>query len=65
MHLRPRALRTRQAAEYIGLSPHTLENLRSTGRGPRFFKLGRVVVYELGDLDLWLEAQRRVGGASN
>ena len=61
MALRPRALRTPQAAEYVGLSPHTLENLRSDGTGPRFFKIGRVVVYDVADLDSWLEAQRRVG----
>ena len=61
MAVRPRALRTPQAAEYVGLSPHTLENLRSDGAGPQFFKIGRVVVYDVADLDSWLDAQRRSG----
>ena len=65
MALRPRSLRTQQAAQYIGLSPHTLENLRSAGGGPRFFKMGRVVVYDVADLDRWVEAQRRTGSAAS
>ena len=58
MTVRPRVLRTPQAAEYVGLSPHTLENLRSAREGPAFFKLGRVVVYEIAELDRWFDGQR-------
>ena len=61
MDVRPKVLRTPKAAGYLGLSPHTLENLRSAGSGPRFFKIGRAVVYDVADLDRWLESQRRVG----
>ncbi len=51
----PGAFTTPVAAEYLGLSPATLETLRSRGGGPPFVKLGRRVVYRQGDLDLWLE----------
>lgn len=57
-----RILRTREAADYIGLSPSTLEKKRLSGDGPRFVRLGgRAVGYDLRDLDEWLDAQRRRG----
>ncbi len=51
----PGAYTTPVAAEYLGLSPATLETLRSRGGGPPFVKLGRRVVYRQVDLDRWLE----------
>lgn len=50
-------LPTEHAAAYLGLSPKTLETLRTRGGGPPFLKLGRRVVYRKSDLELWL-AQR-------
>lgn len=54
----PRSLRTREAAEYLGLSPGTLEVWRCKGRGPRYSKLGKVVVYDPTDLDAFREARK-------
>ena len=34
---------TAEAADYLDLSPRTLERYRVTGEGPRFIKLGRRV----------------------
>jgi hypothetical protein len=42
-----------EAAEYLKLSPRTLEKLRVGGGGPPFRKLGRRVVYALADLEEW------------
>ena len=53
------AFSTPLAADYLGLSPATLETLRSRGGGPPFVKLGRRVVYRREDLDAWLAASRR------
>ena len=54
-----RILRTVEAAEYVGLSPSTLEKLRSKNVGPPFIRLGgRAVGYDLRDLDAWLDGQR-------
>jgi predicted DNA-binding transcriptional regulator AlpA len=52
-------LSTLQAARYCGLSPRTLEKMRTTGAGPRFIKLGRAVKYALEDLDQWIAGNRR------
>jgi predicted DNA-binding transcriptional regulator AlpA len=53
------ALPTIAAAEYLGLSPATLETLRTRGGGPPFVKLGRRVVYRREDLDAWLARRLR------
>lgn len=54
-----RMLRTEDAANYTGLSASTLTKLRLTGGGPEYIKLGKVVVYDLTDLDAWLLSKRR------
>ena len=54
MHKRTDLLTTTQAAEYVGLSPRTLERHRVTGEGPRYLKVGRRVLYRPADLDEWL-----------
>lgn len=56
-----RVLRTSEAAEYVGLSPSTLEKRRQTGRGPRFVRLGgRAVGYAIEDLNAWIDNQRSI-----
>jgi predicted DNA-binding transcriptional regulator AlpA len=40
-----------RAAEYLGLHRKTLDNWRTTGRGPRYLKLGSRVLYEQSELD--------------
>jgi predicted DNA-binding transcriptional regulator AlpA len=47
---------TRQAAEFLGLKPVTLEAWRCRGGGPRFVKLGHAVRYRSEDLDAYIEA---------
>jgi predicted DNA-binding transcriptional regulator AlpA len=60
MNATHRVLRTPQAAEYVGLSPSTLEKFRLTGNGPPYQKAGpKIVVYRPEDLDAWLSANRR------
>lgn len=56
----PRILLTvEQAAGYLRLAKHTLNKRRCTGDTPPNFELGRRVLYDQGDLDQWLEKQRR------
>jgi hypothetical protein len=53
-------LNAAQAALYVGLSPRTLEKMRTLGGGPRFRKHGRYVRYHIADLDAWsCDAARR------
>lgn len=48
------------AAEFLGLSPRTLERWRLDGKGPIFRKLGSRVMYAESDLIDWSDAQRRI-----
>ncbi|WP_443027087.1 helix-turn-helix domain-containing protein [Sphingomonas sp. LB3N6] len=40
-----------EAAEYLKLSPRTLDRWRWSQRGPRFMKLGGAVRYTMADLE--------------
>ena len=44
-----------EAAEYLRLSPRTLEKQRVIGGGPKFRKFGRRVMYAVSDLDAWAD----------
>ena len=54
-----RFLDTPTAADYLGLSPRTLQKQRVYGGGPPYRKFGRRVLYARGDLDAWADAQAR------
>ena len=61
----PKALPTRAAASYLGVSAATLRKWRSMGpedpgpHGPAFIKISRsLVLYEVDALDLWLDSYR-------
>ncbi len=43
-----------EAADYLRLSPRTLERHRVAGTGPRFCRLGRRIVYQRCNLDSWV-----------
>lgn len=51
----PRYLTNDEAADYLRLSPRTLEKQRVIGGGPRFRKFGRRVMYAVIDLDAWAD----------
>ena len=55
-----RYLRTTPAAGYCGSTKSSFEKYRLTGGGPVFIKIGRIVVYDVADLDSWLRARRRL-----
>jgi|TARA_B100000519_G_C14189694_1_gene412531 hypothetical protein len=52
-----RYLTNDEAAEYLRLSPRTLEKQRVIGGGPKFRKFGRRVMYTVADLDAWADAR--------
>lgn len=43
-------LTTEQLAERWGISPQTLDNWRSSKKGPDYVKMGGVIVYRLEDV---------------
>lgn len=60
-----RTVRTADAAKYLGVSQSLLRKMRIRGSddplgpGPRFIRLSpSLVVYELAELDLWLESHK-------
>ena len=55
---------TRQVAEFLGVSPRTLEDWRLRGGGPRFVRMGsRVVRYRPREVARWI-ADREVASTS-
>lgn len=54
-----RYLNTNQAAEYLGMSPTTLNRMRVTGDGPPYSKVGRRVIYDIRELDDWVTQRKR------
>jgi excisionase family DNA binding protein len=51
-------LSNEEAAEYMRISPRTLEKLRTKRRGPAYHKIGRRVVYVLSDLQAYIAQHR-------
>lgn len=49
-------MNTAEAAPYLGVSTHTLEQWRWLGKGPAYMKIGRRVVYRVSDLDAWMDS---------
>lgn len=53
-------------AELAQLRPffkqQTWRKMRWDGAGPAFYKVGKVVLYSLADVDDWVQAHRREGG---
>jgi Helix-turn-helix domain len=53
----PRYLTNREAASFLHLSPRTLEKHRMFGIGPRFYKFGGKVIYDMADIEAWIAAR--------
>lgn len=49
----------RTAAQYLNLSPRTLEKFRVHGGGPSYRKFGKRVLYAIEDLEEYANSQRR------
>lgn len=50
-------LTTEQAAQWLGISVHTLYRWGYEGYGPPYLRLRRAKRYRLRDLEAWAEAQ--------
>ena len=47
---------TPATAERVGVKKNTLEFWRTQGRGPKFVKVGRRVMYRVADVEAYLDA---------
>ena len=54
-----RLLTVAEATTYLSLSASTLNKLRVSGGGPRYVKLGGKILYDVRDLDQWIEDHKR------
>ena len=52
----PSVVDERGAATLLGIAPATLRNIRSQGRGPKYSRVGRRIVYRVRDVEAYLEA---------
>lgn len=53
-------LTTEQAAEYLGIGPRLLSEMRATNTGPTYRRVGvKLVRYHRDALDAWMEAKAR------
>lgn len=48
----------KEAAAQCGLAVRTLQNWRTRGEGPTFYKMGRAVRYSSDEIAQWVEQQR-------
>jgi hypothetical protein len=48
-----------EAAEYCRVSVRTLAEYRMNGSGPRYAKFSKRVLYQVRDLDAWIEKHKR------
>jgi predicted site-specific integrase-resolvase len=53
-----RPLSERDAADYIGISIHTLRKWRKAGKGPTHFAVSRVIRYAVSDLQAFVAANQ-------
>lgn len=49
-----KALTPKDAARLYGLSVGTLANLRCRKEGPRYYRVGRKVLYLVSDIEEWI-----------
>ncbi len=50
-------LRTEQVSARFGIPIRTLEDWRRRGRGPRYIRAGRSILYRVRDVEAWLAAR--------
>jgi len=50
----PTHMNTKKAAKYLGIGYNTMHQWRTSGRGPKFIKIGRYIRYRITDLEDFL-----------
>jgi hypothetical protein len=56
--IKPHLLREKEAADYVGFAVKTLQRRRWAGQPPSYIKAGARVLYDVADLDRFLNAGR-------
>lgn len=53
-------LTEKEAAAFLSMERNTLNKWRSTGKGPKYYKIGGAVRYKIADLEAFIQP---LGGA--
>jgi excisionase family DNA binding protein len=56
-------LNVKEAAAYIPVAKSTLDKLRVAGGGPRYIRIGAKILYDVSDLDAWMENHKQANTA--
>lgn len=56
---RPPLMTETEVATYLAVDVGTLRAWRLRGQGPRYSKVGRLVRYDTGELQAWLDSRMR------
>ncbi len=48
-------LTTKELADYLGVAPQAIHDLRTAGRGPRGIKVGRELRFRTSEIQAWLD----------
>jgi excisionase family DNA binding protein len=59
MRIASELLDEQRLAERLGVSRSTLQSWRYAGRGPRYVKIGRLIRYQVSDVEAYLRSQTR------
>jgi predicted DNA-binding transcriptional regulator AlpA len=54
-----RKLSVREAANFLHISKSFLDKRRMDGAGPTYVKMGRRVIYDVEDLEIWARENKR------
>lgn len=58
-------LSTRELADYAGVAPQAIYDLRTTGRGLRAIHVGRELRYRVSEIEAWIERMSEPGPAGD
>ena len=58
-------LTTSELAEYLGLQPQAIYDMRTDGRGPSGIRVGREIRYRVSDIRQWLDGLHEPEAALN
>ena len=53
-----RLLSTPAAARFLAIGSGTLANWRLDNKGPKYLRAGRKILYDIRDLNEWIETQK-------
>ena len=54
-----RAFGEKESGHYLGISVQLLRKFRRDGGGPRFVRIGKRVLYDVNDLNVFWEEQKQ------